>query len=611
MKNKALIELFKKSMREVSEVLKLSPSEIKRDEYIRVAIDNKISRLNKEQLNELGGYGTVKALFFPKVETKKIEESSDIRQDILKAYGNYVSKYGITPTQAILQDLGFSSSSVNKVFVNFSNLYTEASEEYPEIFSKLVNDSVFTEKSFSLLKNKVNEKSTFIITTAVNNKKIHEGFLNSLETFKKERDALIIIQPCEDVIKRESSFSFELDPRLKDCEFAFKDLYLNNNILLSSIKVSAKQINPLTGLQRLAQAKGSMILASPKQYLEFIANSNTKLPRALMTTGAITVSDYSTDFYMSQRTSYLADFDHLVGAIIVEIEDGDIFHFRQIQAEEDGSFIDLGVKYSPNGKISEVTESVCVFGDTHVGSHDLEVDQCLAEITDKANCKEIIVHDIFDCRFNNHHDQTKKATRAQITMAGKSSMMYEAKITAEWLNLWSNRVDNITIVKSNHDEALERYIDEGRWKDDAENLYYAVDLVKKFIEKKDVLKHLIVEMVGIDSPDSVKWLDRDEDYIVYGVENGAHGDKGANGSKGSMRGIEKAYHKATVGHSHTAGIWRQVYQVGTSTTLKLSYNSGPSSWTQTMCIQYPNGSRQLINIIRTKNGRMSWHKSKK
>jgi hypothetical protein len=465
-----------------------------------------------------------------------------------------------------------------------------------------------TQEAFEELKKKVKTKKRFIITTAVSGKEVDENAFKSLQTYEKFEDAMILIQPCEDVASRNSIFDYELDRRLRGCGFAFKDLYLNKKFYLSSISVSAKQINPLTGLERLAQARGSTALASPKQYLQFIPNSNSKMPRALMTTGAITIPDYSTDNLMSMRTAYLAEFDHVMGALVVEIEDDRIFHFRQIQFDNDGSFFDLGWKYKPDGTVDEVGSTKCVFGDTHVGSHCLEVDECLQEITEYVNCDEVIVHDIFDNRFNNHHDVHKPVLRAKLAMQGKTKLMHEGGITAAWLDEWSERIDKITIVKSNHDEALERYIDEARWKDDPENLYDACLLVRKRMEGVDPLKYLINDMVGLKYPESINWLDRDEDYVVYGIENGAHGDKGGNGSKGSLRSMEKSYYKATVGHSHTAGIFREVYQVGTSTVMKLSYNSGPSSWTNTMCIQYPNGQRQLINIIKTKDGRVTWRK---
>lgn len=604
--NKELIKLFKSSMEEVAQILGVLPHQLKRDQYVRTTVDNDLPRLNKVELNNLGGFTAAKNSFFPVPQPTKEEIEAAQKEKIVERYIEYVHVYGITPSLKVVKSWGYTSSQITKLFVSMRKLYDICAEVAPDIFDDLVNDTLFTEAAFKELEKKVKKKKRFILTTAVSGKEIDENAFKALKTYEEYEDAMIIIQPCEDVASRNSIFDYELDRRLRDCGFAFKDLYLNNKFYLSSISVSAKQINPITGLDRIAQARGSMALASPKQYLNFVANSNVKMPKALMTTGAVTVPDYSTDKSMSKRTSYLAEFDHVMGALIIEIEDDRIFHFRQIQFDNDGSFYDLGWKYNPDGTVEEVDETVCVFGDTHVGSHCIEVDECLQEIVEEVNCKEIIVHDIFDNRFNNHHDVGKPVVRAMLAREGKTKLKYEGEITGAWLDEWSERVDKITIVKSNHDEALERYIDEGRWKDDPENLYDACELVRKRMDGHDPLKYLITEMVGLESPEVINWLNRDEDYIVYGIENGSHGDKGGNGSRGSLNSIEKAYHKATVGHSHTAGILREVYQVGTSTVLKLSYNSGPSSWTNTMCIQYPNGQRQLINIIRTKDGRVRW-----
>lgn len=611
MKNKELIKLFKSSMEEVAQILGVPPHELKRDQYVRTTVDNDLPRLNKVRLNDLGGFSAARDVYFPIPQKTKEEIEAEMAQDIIKKYISYVEVYGITPSIKVVQSWGYTSHQITKLFKNMRNLYDICAKEDPHVFDNLVNDTLFTKEAFEELRNKVKNKKRFIITTAVSGKEIDENAFNALKTYEEAEDAMIIIQPCEDVASRNSIFDYELDRRLRDCGFAFRDLHLNNKFFLSSISVSAKQINPLTGLERLAQAKGSMALASPKQYLQFVANSNTKMPRALMTTGAITVPDYSTDKSMSKRTSYLAEFDHVMGAIIVEIENDRIFHFRQIQFDDDGSFYDLGWKYSADGNIEpiediEVDMPIAVFGDTHVGSHCPQVDKALQEIVAETGCQEIIVHDLFDNRFNNHHDVHKPVLRATLAMERKTSLLREGKITAAWLNRWSKDVEKLTIVKSNHDEALERYIDEGRWKDDPENLYDACLLVRKRMEGHDPLRYLINDMVGLTNPEKINWLDRDQDYILYGIENGAHGDKGGNGSRGSLRSIEKAYYKATVGHSHTAGIYREVYQVGTSTLLKLSYNTGPSSWTNTMCIQYPNGQRQLVNIIRTKDGRITW-----
>src|SRR5690606_34189370 len=95
------------------------------------------------------------------------------------------------------------------------------------------------------------------------------------------------------------------------------------------------------------------------------------------------------------------------------------------------------------------------------------------------------------------------------------------------------------------------------------------------------------------------FLRRDESCQIGGIEVGYHGDKGPNGSRGSIKGFGKIGAKTIIGHSHTPGIKDGVYQVGTSSRLRLEYNSGPSGWLHCHACIYQNGKRSLINVIGT------------
>jgi hypothetical protein len=159
-------------------------------------------------------------------------------------------------------------------------------------------------------------------------------------------------------------------------------------------------------------------------------------------------------------------------------------------------------------------------------------------------------------------------------------------------------VDEIVIVKSNHDEFLERYLQEGQYVKDPQNHRLSLMLSLKMLDGEDPLR-CGVEMHGLKSS-KIRWLRRDEDFKVARIQLGAHGDLGANGAKGSLRSTEAAYGNSVSGHTHSSEILRGAWQVGTSSYLKLLYNRGPSSWMHTSCLVYPNGSRQLINSI---NGR--------
>ena len=421
---------------------------------------------------------------------------------------------------------------------------------------------------------------------------------------------MVIVLPCEDVASRKSIVKWDLDYRLKDFWVAFEDVYLNKNVCISTIETSAKMINPLTGLDRCVQRKdATLIVASTKQFLKYIPNVPNKLPMGLMTTGAITEGNYDTDYYMSKRTSALAESDHQVGAIIVEIESPNVFHFRQIQASETGSFCDLGIEYLPEGKERLAEEVTMVVGDSHCGMHDNDLlEAILSSIESIPAIKNLILHDVFNATSISHHDIGKIAIKASKANDGLSSLKNEGLIVKSYLEKISKYADNIIIVKANHDEHLDRYLEEGRFISDPENFYFSLDLCKKYIEGDDPLRYMLVDKLGM-KVDNIIWLKGDETFNRYGIEFGYHGSRGANGGKGNPRTFENGLGKCVIAHSHSAQIFRDVYYVGTSSELDMKYNKGLSSWTRTCCLCYPDGSRQLINYIPV-NGQYKWRLEK-
>jgi len=95
----------------------------------------------------------------------------------------------------------------------------------------------------------------------------------------------------------------------------------------------------------------------------------------------------------------------------------------------------------------------------------------------------------------------------------------------------------------------------------------------------------------------LSWIDRNTQKLLYGVDVFAHGDVGPNGSRGAIEAFTKSSHPIFIGHSHTPGIRKNVYQVGHCSYSNRGYNPGYSSWVHTMGLIYPNGKRTLFNII--------------
>jgi hypothetical protein len=164
---------------------------------------------------------------------------------------------------------------------------------------------------------------------------------------------------------------------------------------------------------------------------------------------------------------------------------------------------------------------------------------------------------------------------------------------------------NLVMVESNHHEFLYRWLRKGEFKRDPVNFQAACKLADKMVDGSNPLVEgfrlygQIPDFDNLLATGRIKFLERDEDYKFAGIQLGAHGDIGCNGHrKPSKAGLEKAYGSAVVGHSHTPGILRNIYQVGTSSKLRMDYNKGSSSWVHTSCVVYENSHRQLINCIK-------------
>ena len=163
---------------------------------------------------------------------------------------------------------------------------------------------------------------------------------------------------------------------------------------------------------------------------------------------------------------------------------------------------------------------------------------------------------------------------------------------------------NIYIVKSNHDEFVDRQARK-KWKPSNDANY--VCLAQAFLAAMgeldngkppmDPVRWLVEKYGNLKYPKRIVWLTRESSVLIGGVECGVHGDLGRNGSRSSLVGLSKSYVSCTVGHSHGAAIFNEVYRVGTSTDLRLPYTRGPTTWTQTHCLVYSNGNRQLISIL--------------
>lgn len=596
------------------------------DAQIQFIMDNRVSgytfREIAEQFNEKYGENkstdTIKATFnsykdqydLPVFEKHPDRKKKETQDKIINGYVYFVDENKYLPTFDDLKDLGLAQRTIHTHFGNLDGLDAAARKSAPKVFKKVIDEYSFTDEQFNQLKDEVNTYKRFVVTTAVTGCDIHKPALEAVKNYCKRKNAKLLVLPCSDPASRRGRSKWQLDSHIDKNSVVFRDLNLNNKFFLSTIKLSAKHINPLTGLSRIGQMNGSFCYASPKQSLEYVAcSASKKIPRALMTTGAITKAQYNSDLYMSGRTAYIAEHDHKLGAIVVEIKDDKQFYFRTIEFEaKNGSFYDIDCKYYADGSIykyngKDHTADLFQFGDYHVGDTDPMAKAVGKAVCDRIRPKYITVEDFFNGHSINHHEMGKLLSEAKKVELGYHDLDVELKANADELQEimnWKNH-GQLIVKYGNHEDFLYRYLNNGNFTKDKVNFKRAVNVADAILnyDWRNPFEYCMREVFELGDTDKIKFLqDEDDSFVVNGIENGVHGHLGPNGTRGgSLPAMEKSYGSVNIGHTHTAGIWRNVFRVGTTSYLKVSYNKGPGSWTQTHLIQHPNGSRQLINCI--------------
>ena len=532
------------------------------------------------------------------VEKEKEFEQQQINT-ILDTLYDYVVKNNCVPKINVLS--GLVSFKVNKYFTSENQLLKACRERHSDVGNYLFNETSFTSQYEEETNRLVNKYKKFFVTTAVSGKRVDENFYKSIKTFCQSENALCLVMPCEDIMNRKTAFKWNLDSRLKDDNFRviFHDTYLNSNLFLSDIKVSAKMINPSVGLPQFTQ-EGSVIIASPKQELDYVANSMDKYPNAIMTTGAMTEPDYVNDIYMSHRLSKIAEYDHVMGGIIVEILNDERFNFRQVQVDKTGVIYDMDSLYTPEYKKLNMGRTVAVLGDLHVGETDMKIFEKATKIIKEVGCQEMVVHDLFSGISIKHWDFKKPIKLAQKYEAGNMSLKDEAQAVEYCLEELTECAEHIYVAESNHHDFLMRYLEEKKWINDVVNFRYVLDIVKAVFDgETNPVKYMIENLTKRKyDVDRVFWLENDETLNINGVELAQHGHLGANGAKGNLNTYRKAYKKSVSAHTHTPRIKKGAFSVGTTTKLKLDYTKGLSNWLNAFALVHENGCVQLVNIFK-------------
>lgn len=360
-------------------------------------------------------------------------------------------------------------------------------------------------------------------------------------------------------------------------------------------------VNPIAKW-KTQEGSRCLILPHAKQHLESIPRMLERDPKIVWTTGCCTVPNYT-----SRNAGTSAEWHHTIGAVIVE-RDGDTWHARHITADANGDFQDLDAKVDGRGVTFGHRIDSLVAGDIHAAQVDPAVVRATWGVDSIGRTRtktglvadlrprRQMIHDVLDFQARNHHEIKSVKRRLERLVAGRHNVRKELADTA-WLlrNLCRTGLETV-VVKSNHDDALDRWLDAFDGADDEENYDLWCELNARHsraIRDRESFDPFRYAMELTGKFVGAFWPKRFSSYEIEfpsgPVEFNLHGDRGNGGSRGSAMQFVRAAPKILSGHTHTPYRRDGHGSAGTSSLLNMGYNEGLSTWAHAHIVVYPSG----------------------
>jgi len=446
-----------------------------------------------------------------------------------------------------------------------------------------------------------------VITCAQNNTNAHPAF-KTLQRYCKDRNAELHVVPLAYKTATPST-DHKTDARWWDSEFMpylmqpGQSLEIANGhgvIIANQIQMTAA--NPVQGYESIGGDKW-VFLGHPQVQMRVTPTAAGKIPKLVYTSGAMTEKNYR-----EGTAGAKGDFHHSISATVVEVC-GNQMHVRQIGADSKNVIFDIWGQWQSSKSLPLDGVAGLVTGDEHEFFYSPTVKAATygpSGMVQTLKAASIVRHDVLDFWSRNHHHEGDPIINFVKHHSGTNSVERELDQcvahldeTSPFDKPWFE--ENI-IVASNHPEALMKWLRRTDVKNDPENaliyhrlwteLYQAARLADAGAETLDPFEWYVKEM----SENGHRFVGRDEELMIAGIDCGQHGDVGANGARGSAKGFAKGANKMIIGHSHTPAIEKGVYQVGHGTD-GMNYARGHSGWMQTNAVIYPNGKRSLLHVL--------------
>ncbi len=571
-----------------------------------------------------------------------------VRKKMIDTYATESKRRGrSTPLSAFLTLLGLPADLEEAalfttdlgLFESYTELGQVAEKIKPRHFIDVISDDQFNDERLALFLSQLKKSKRLIHSTAIAGAEVDQDFLAALEVYCKKENAILVIIPAD---RR----TFRLDEALLTSDWIFpivNEVEYSPYLRVANARVMAKNFDPLTSLDRVGPRGQSVVVGSPKMFARVVPTvRNRTHPHIMTSTGAVTRPDsYQSEIYRSQRGDYIAQNDHVMGALILELQSSEAlaeqadlnpYHMRHIEYKPDRQgFVDLDTLYLASGEVRKEAPLAIVLGDLHLGDLDLKAKEKAFELIKKHRPRTVVLHDSFNGHSVSHYTEREFLEKIRQLDEGRADLVAELRMHVDFLNELLALDPNLTIVDnvSNHNLWLTRWIQDRNFVSSSQNakiglllatamavegvenpLEFAATVLGTREESKTVFDRVVTDpnrvifmRIGETTRESPRLAELMASESDLGLELGLHGDVGANGGKGSIKSLQKAEDVIIYGHSHTYHRRNRAINIGTMTELNLGYNrKGVGNWIQQLAIV---GEHHEVQVLSFQNG--EWH----
>ncbi len=372
-------------------------------------------------------------------------------------------------------------------------------------------------------------------------------------------------------------------------------------IFCGEMNILPTAVRPLQGLE-VYSGRHSSIFPHVKMHMSSVASGKHEATKFIYTTGTITKRNY-----IAKKEGLKADFHHVYGGLIVEVNHQGDWFVRQLIATNKGVICDMDLKINGNKITKGNRVKSITWGDIHEATLDPEVSELAwgkGGMIDVLRPEYQMMHDVMDFRARNGHTMLKNLIhdRFKAWIEGHDSVKKEVQGVASFLKRTSRDWCQTVVVDSNHDGFFKQWLRIGDYKNDPVNAIYFLEAqleVYKSIRDKPKDPYNLLRWAierEFNESHSIRFLNEDESFVLLDIEHGMHGHLGANGARGSAYGMARMGRKANRGHEHSASILEGVYTSGLSGDNDQGYNKGPSSWSPSHIVTYGTGKRAIYTM---------------